>query len=132
MIGRMIGRTMPLLRRQAESMMVDRLRITGKVRIQGQTSGSYEDKKIVRYEGPGAIATYEPHETTPTAAGHTYTVQRYKVKIPVGAAQIRIGDEVEVLEATFDPQLANRKYTVRGLLHKSMATSQRLLADEVL
>lgn len=117
-------------RRRAKRRMQDHLRITRTIKRWDDETKKNTDVKQVVYDNRGSIQTYEPHETGVTAGEHRYAVQRYQAKVPIDAPQIRIGDEVHVVEAVYDDNLTGRKYTVQGLLHKSYATSQRLLVDE--
>jgi len=77
------------------------------------------------------VQTYEAFEQTPEAGGHVYTKQRYKVHVPIGFGPVRVGDICTIIAATFDVELKGRTYRVAGLLHKTQATAQRLLVDEV-
>lgn len=84
-----------------------------------------------RYTGRCKVQTYEPFEQTPQSGEHVFTVQRYAVHIPASAAQVQVNDVITITAATLDSSLVGRRYRVAGLLHKSMATAQRLLVDEV-
>jgi len=83
------------------------------------------------YSGRCKVQTYEAHESKPEAGDRIWTVQRYYVHIPIGAGPIRVADQVQITASAADPNLTGRHYDVAGLLHKSMATAQRLLVDEV-
>lgn len=83
------------------------------------------------YAGRCKVQTYEAHESKPQAGEHVWTVQRYHVHVPIEVGPIAVDDRIEIVAATLDPTLAGRTYRVSGLLHKSYATAQRLLVDEV-
>ncbi len=121
-------------RRLAEALMVDMCAITRAAgqpgAIDPETGERTPPAATTVYSGQCKVQTFEAHETRAGSAGHVYTVQRYYVHIPVGAA-VRVGDTVTITSAVADPNLVGRVYTVAGLLHKSMATAQRLLLDEV-
>lgn len=85
----------------------------------------------VVYTGRCKVQTYEPFENKPEAGQHTWTVQRYTVHIPATAAQIAVDDRIEIIAAEVAANLVGRTYRVSGLLHKTFATAQRLLVDEV-
>lgn len=85
---------------------------------------------VEAYSGKGKVQTYEAFEKTPDVGGSTVTVQRYTVHVPVGAYAPAVNDVVTVVSAELDPNLAGRVYVVQALLHKSMATSYRLLVDD--
>ena len=82
------------------------------------------------YAGRAKVQTYEAFEKQPELGGGTVTVQRYTVHVPVGAYVPLVNDVVTVTAATLDPGLVGRRYVVSGLLHKSFATSYRLLVDD--
>lgn len=85
----------------------------------------------VVYTGKCKVQTYEPHESKPESGDHVFTVQRYSLHIPATAAQIAVDDRAQITASELDPNLVGRTYRISGLLHKSMATAQRLLVDEV-
>jgi hypothetical protein len=82
------------------------------------------------YTGKCRVQTYEAHEQTPDSGAHVYSVQRYAVHVPVGT-DARVDDTVTVTSSVMDPHLAGRHYTVVALLHKSLATANRLAVDEI-
>jgi hypothetical protein len=132
MIGGVVSRMMPLLRKQAESLHLDTVSFTrAGQRTWDEDRGEYVDgDPVAVYSGPGKVQSYEAFEQTPEAGEHRYTRQRYSVHVPVSAGSIQIGDVCTIEAASLDPQLVGRKYRVTGLLHKSQATAQRLLVDE--
>jgi hypothetical protein len=82
------------------------------------------------YTGAGRVQTYEPTEVAANVGEGTVVLQRYSVHIPIGVCEPQPGDLIDVTRATHDPALTGRRYVVRGLLHKSFATAQRLLVDD--
>ena len=84
------------------------------------------------YTGPLSVETYEAQEANPEVAGAQATVQRYRVKIPVGTFAPEIGDRVTVTASTLDANLVGNKYRVVALLHKTAATAYRVGVEEVL
>lgn len=116
MIGRILVRTMPRLRREAESMMIDTIRITR------------GDRTI--YEGKGRIQTHQPHPSTPVAAGHTFVEQLYRVDIPAEAPGVRVGDVAEVIASVLNATLTGRQYTIRGPHGETFNTAQRFIVTE--
>lgn len=83
-----------------------------------------------RYAGRCKVQTYEPQESRPESGDHVYTVQRYAIHVPVGTV-VAVGDQVTITAAVLDPDLVGRTYRVAGLLHKTYATAQRMLVDEI-
>lgn len=122
-------------RRLAETLMVDSCTITGPSTRTGPVDPETGLRELVpgpqRYAGKCKVQTYEAHESTPQSGEHYYTVQRYYVHVPVGAGPVFVNDEVSVDSLVLDPSTAVRKFRVAGLLHKSHATAQRLLVDEI-
>lgn len=80
--------------------------------------------------GPCKVQTWQSQESNPEAGGATFTVQRYRVDVPVGSFVPQIGDVVMIATAALDPHLVGRKYRVVALLHKTMSTAYRLGVDE--
>ncbi|MDF2915988.1 MAG: hypothetical protein K0S70_205 [Microbacterium sp.] len=115
-------------RKRAEALMIDAVSVsrpTGAVNpITGQPTTS------VVYTGKAKVQTYEAFEKQPEVGGGTVTVQRYTVHLPIATYVPRVGDVVTVTAAVLDSNLVGRRYVVQGLLHKSFATSYRLLVDD--
>ena len=82
--------------------------------------------------GPMSVETYEAQEANPEVAGAQVTLQRYRVKVPVGTYAPAIGDVATITAAALDANLVRRKYRVVALLHKTAATAYRLGVEEVL
>lgn len=80
--------------------------------------------------GPCKVQTWEAQESNPEAGGGTFTVQRYRIDVPVGSFAPDVGHVVELKTAALDPNLAGRWYRVAALLHKTMATAYRLGVSE--
>lgn len=120
-------------RRRAEALMVDACEIRAK-----PTVGDLDPVTGTRPETPGELLysgkckaqTYEAHEQTPQSGQHVYTVQRYYVHIPA-VVDIPVDARVTITGSVLDPNLVGKTYRVAGGLHKSMATANRLLVDEV-
>lgn len=83
------------------------------------------------YTGKCQVSTYEAHEQVVSMPGQVMTRERYIVKVPVGSGPFLIGDIVTITAATFDAHLVGRQYNVVAMLHKSVATAQRLQVEEV-
>lgn len=82
------------------------------------------------YAGKCRVQTYEAHESTPDSGDHVFTVQRYYIHLPV-AADVRRDDQITITAAVLDPALVGRSYRVVGLLHKTYATANRVIVDEI-
>jgi hypothetical protein len=131
-------------RAAAEAIMLDACTIT---RVTGP-EGEMDPETGLRdpaptetiYPLPGAVApldgrckvqTYEPHESTKESGDHVFTEQRYHLHLPIGAGPIAVNDTATITEAAADAGLVARSYRIAGLHHKSLATAQRLLVDEI-
>lgn len=142
MLGDAIRAALPRLRAQAESMMLDACTIT----VPGdgeQDPVTGERDRVTVYpdpdwpaehpwkHGPCKVQSVDGQEANPAAGGAIYTVQRYRVDVPVGSFAPVVGAEVTMGAVTFDPNLTGRKYRVVKLLHKTAATAYRLAVEEV-
>lgn len=83
------------------------------------------------YSGRCKVQTYEPHESSRESGDHVITEQRYHLHLPIGVGPIEVGDTATITSAAADTQLVGRSYRIAGLHHKSLATAQRLLVDEI-
>lgn len=115
-------------RRMAESLMVDSVSVSRPTGAVDPITG--KPVTTVVYVGRAKVQTYEAFEKQPDLGGGTVTIQRYTIHVPVGGYVPRVHDVVTVTAATLDAQLVGRRYVVSGLLHKSYATSYRLLVDD--
>jgi hypothetical protein len=115
----------------AESLMVDTCTIR---RVTGVTTnpltGVDTPTLAVVYTGRCKVQALDPQEHTPDVSGHTYTIQRYRVDVPVAAYKPAPGDLVTMDTATLDVYLVGRVLRVVALLHKSLATAYRLSATD--
>jgi hypothetical protein len=121
-------------RAAAEAIMVDACvieRVTGEPGPLNPATGLRDPAPTTTvYTGKCRVQTYEAHESTPDSGDHVWTVQRYSVHVPVGT-DARIDDQITITTASMDPHLVGREYTVVALLHKSLATANRLAVDEI-
>jgi hypothetical protein len=83
------------------------------------------------YAGKCKVQGLDPLERNPEAGGATFTVQRYRVDVPVGAFVPAVGQRVVVTAAVLDPNLVGKAFRVVALLHKTAATAYRLGVEEV-
>jgi hypothetical protein len=117
----------PTRRRRAESLMLDTCTveaITGVTTdpLTGEDTPAYAPV----YTGRCKVQGLDPLERNPEAGGATYTVQRYRVDVPVGAFVPAVGQRVTITAATLDPNLTGQTFRVVALLHKTAATAYRL------
>ncbi len=121
-------------RAAAEALMADAcsiVRTTGPVGpIDPETGLPTPAPTTQVYAGKCRVQTYEAHESTPDSGDHVFTVQRYYVHLPV-SADVKRDDQITITAATLDPALVGRSYRVVGLLHKTYATANRVIVDEI-
>jgi hypothetical protein len=118
----------------AESYMIDEceIRRPDVVSALNETTGEHDiTAGALVYSGKCKLFTYEPFETLQPSGQHVYTVQRYRLHIPVSAAGVQIDDKATITTATFDSASVGRTFRVAGLLAMSLGRDQRLLVDEV-
>ena len=115
-------------RRLAESLMTDRVSIRRPTSEIDDNTGLPVSSVV--YAGKGKVQTYEAFEKTPDVGGSTVFIQRYSVHIPAESYAPAPNDVVEVVYSEQDRFLVGRTYVVQALLHKSKATSYRLLVDD--
>lgn len=128
-------------RRRAEALMVDQCTIRRTTGPPGplQPDGTRDPAPteviygpdVLPHRGKCKVQTFEPHESKPESGDHVFTVQRYSLHIPADATQVAVDDRAQITASQLGPNLVGRTYRISGLHHKSLATSQRLLIDEV-
>lgn len=122
-------------RRAAERLMLDRctvVRLGEPVTVNGNvTTPETPVYGTVAAPARCRLQTYEAQESNPEAGGATFTVQRYALHVPIGSFDPKIGDVVQIRTAIADPSLVGRRYRVVALLHKTLATAQRLGVEEI-
>lgn len=122
-------------RTAAEALMTDTCVIT---RVTGEP-GPVDPETGLRdpaptatvYDGKCKIQTYEPHESAVESGNHVYTQQRYHLHLPIGAGPVAVDDTADITASETDPQLVGRTYRLAGTHHKTYATAQRILIDEI-
>jgi hypothetical protein len=122
-------------RAAAEAIMLDACTITRLTGPEGEMdpeTGLREPAPTITvYSGKCKVQTYEPHESAKESGDHVFTEQRYHLHLPIGAGPVAVNDIATVTAASADAGLVGRSYRIAGLHHKSLATAQRLLVDEI-
>ena len=122
-------------RRAAESMMVDTCTITrasaGAPVVDNNNGTVTPAAPATIYAGPCRVQLPDAVEKAAEAGGDALSVQAAIISLPVaGSEAVAVGDVVTVTSATFDADLAEVDYVVRGLHRKSHATARRLRCEE--
>lgn len=135
MLGDAITSALPELRAHAESMMVDDCTITrastGAPVVDNNNGTVTPAAPATIYSGPCRVQVPDAVEKAAEAGGDALSVQAAIISLPVaGSEAVAVGDVVTVTSATFDADLADVDYVVRGLHRKSDATARRLRCEE--
>ena len=128
-LGTDVAGALPFLRAQAESLMLDTCTVSPVTGVNESTGAPTLGAAV--YTGKCKVQTSQAQEANPEAGGATYTVQRYAVHVPVAAFVPVVGHVVTITAAAQDAGLVGRQYRVVALLHKSLATAQRLAVEAV-
>lgn len=105
-------------------------RVTG--RVLGE-DGQYEDTTEEIYSGRGKVQFFDnAYEQTPEAGGHSYSLGRSTLHIPVGAADVAPGDLCTVTADPLNPHLLDRTWRITNTPAKSHQTADRMPIEEVL
>lgn len=123
--------TLPFLREQAESLMLDKCTVHRPGEPVTDSDGNVTPSLTLLYTGPCKIQQTLAQSSNPEAGGHQYTVQDTRWDTPVAAGVFAVDDVVTITEAILDPQLTGRVYRVTEPFHKTGATAQRTRVSEV-
>jgi hypothetical protein len=135
MLGDAITAALPELRAHAESLMVDTCTVTrassGAPVVDNNNGTVTPAAPRTIYSGPCRVQVPDAAEKIEEAGGDALSVQAAIISLPVaGSEAVAVGDVVTVTSATFDADLAEVDYVVRGLHRKSHATARRLRCEE--
>ena len=115
-------------RRMAESLMVDRW-VVYKLDMDDVDPLTGEAVRVIVYEGKAKLTSYEGYEQTPEVVGHTSTVQRMSLHLPVGPYRPQVG-HVAVCVESLDPNLIGTQYRMtQDAPFKTFATAYRVFVD---
>ena len=126
---------LPEMRRQAESLMLDRgvmRRATGDT-TQDPDTGSTVPVFADLFTSKAKIQTRNLQAREAEVGGRTSTTVRVELHLPVSAPAVEVGDvwEVTRVSSLSDMQLLGRKFRVIAPVGKSFATARRLEVEEV-
>ena len=119
---------LPMLRGFAEERMTDKWNV---YRLDDSTVDPFtgESERVLVYSGPARLQSFEGYEQTPEVIGHTATVQRMSLHLPVGSYRPQVGHVAVCVEST-DPQLVGTEYRMtQDAPFKSVATAYRVFVD---
>lgn len=104
-------------------------RITG--RTYNPATRKHADTKQSVYVGKCKVQSFEAYEQTAVAGGHTYTLIRYHLHVPISAPDFAADDVVTITASRLDPALVGRVFRIAGPSVKSLATARRFPIEEV-
>ena len=115
-------------RRMAERLMVDSW-VVYRLDMDDVDPLTGEAVRVTVYEGKGRLQSYEGYEQTPEVIGHTSTVQRMSLHLPVGPYRPQVG-HVAVCAESLDPNLVGTQYRMtQDAPFKTHATAYRVFVD---
>ena len=115
-------------RRMAERLMVDSW-VVYKLDMDDVDPLTGEAVRVTVYEGKAKLTSYEGYEQTPEVVGHTATVQRLSLHLPVTSYRPQVG-HVAVCVDSLDPNLVGTEYRMtQDAPFKTFATSYRVFVD---
>ena len=115
-------------RRMAERLMVDSW-VVYKLDMNDVDPLTGEAVRVIVYEGKAKLTSYEGYEQTPEVVGHTSTVQRMSLHLPVGPYRPQVG-HVAVCVESLDPNLIGTQYRMtQDAPFKTFATAYRVFVD---
>ncbi|MFW7414755.1 DUF6093 family protein [Demequina sp. SO4-18] len=120
-------------RRAAERQMTDTWTVYRVEPAWNDTTGDYEDVSTTVYDGPGQWQTFESHEQSPEAGGHSFTVTRSHLKLPFTdtSADVRADDEAVCTASRMDPELVGSKVRIAARSPKTYRTARKFPVEEV-
>jgi hypothetical protein len=106
--------------------------VAGRFRRRTNASGAAERTlETERYTGVAQVAYPSMVVTGSEAASQEVAAQSLVVKLPVGAALLHEGDEIEVQASTADSALIGRVYRVKGSPQSGQVTSHRYPVEQL-
>ena len=112
----------------AEALMIDRWRVY-KLDMNDVDPLTGEAVRVTVYEGKAKLTSYEGYEQTPEVVGHTATVQRLSLHLPVTSYRPQVG-HVAVCVDSLDPNLVGTEYRMtQDAPFKTHATAYRVFVD---
>ena len=112
--------------------MVDTCRITaGGEPVTDPDTGEVTTTRTTIYEGKCKVQSRATEASTPKAGGATFTVVSRQVHIPVNAAEILDGYEVEITASLLNSFTVGKVYRVEGFTPDTYDTAYRIPVKEI-
>lgn len=120
---------LPMLRGFAEDRMTDAWEVywLDKATADPLTG---EPARVLVYSGPGRLQSFQGYESGPESIGHTATIQRMALHLPVGEYRPQVGHVAVCTASRLDPNLVGNEYRMtQDAPFKSAGTAYRVFVD---
>ena len=115
-------------RRMAERLMVDSW-VVYKLDMNDVDPLTGEAVRVTVYEGKGKLQSWEGYEQNTESVGHTSTIQRLSLHLPVTSYRPQVG-HVAVCVESLDPNLVGTEYRIsQDAPFKTFSTAYRVFVD---
>ena len=115
-------------RRMAERLMVDGW-VVYKLDMNDVDPLTGEAVRELVYEGKGKLQSWEGYEQNTESVGHTSTIQRLSLHLPVTEYRPQVG-HVAVCVESLDPNLVGTEYRIsQDAPFKTFSTAYRVFVD---
>jgi hypothetical protein len=123
---------LPLLRAQAESLMIDTCTIhrPGSA-VTDPESGAVTNTTTQVYSGKCKVQSKDSATSTPESGEAVYVVVSRQIHIPAGVADVRNNDVITVTASVLNPFGVGRRYRVEGFTPDSFDTAARIPVKEI-
>lgn len=119
-------------RQAAEALMVDTClirRIASE--ITDPASGTITPTYVTIYTGKCRIQQKEAQGREETNVGQAYLIMLVlELQLPMSVTGLQVDDQVTITASVHDPDLVDRVFTVRDLMHKTHSTARRVSIQE--
>lgn len=120
---------LPMLKGFAEGRMTDKWDVFW---LDKETADPLtgEPERVLVYSGPGRLQSFEGYESNPESVGHTATIQRMSLHLPLGEYRPQDGHVAVCVESINDPNLVGTQYRMtQDAPFKSVGTAYRVFVD---
>ena len=115
-------------RRMAERLMVDSW-VVYRLDTNDVDPLTGEAARVTVYEGKGKLQSWEGYEQNTESVGHTSTIQRLSLHLPVTSYRPQVG-HVAVCIDSLDPSLIGTEYRIsQDAPFKTFSTAYRVFVD---
>lgn len=115
-------------RRMAERLMVDSW-VVYRLDMNDVDPLTGEAVRVTVYEGKGKLQSWEGYEQNTESVGHTSTIQRLSLHLPVTSYRPQVG-HVAVCIDSLDPSLIGTEYRIsQDAPFKTFSTAYRVFVD---